>query len=87
MHADIGVSALSTRLQPGSLTLQSSDGVQGPRMLSYNPAENAVLITSDVDGGSYELYVVPKDASGRSDTPVRYGSSAGATFLTCCCLG
>ena len=39
-------------------------------MLSYNPAENAVLITSDVDGGSYELYVVPKDASGRSDTPV-----------------
>ena len=45
--------------------------MQGPRMLSYNPAENAVLITSDVDGGSYELYVVPKDASGRSDTPVR----------------
>ncbi len=45
-------------------------GMQGPRSLSYNPAENAVLITSDVDGGSYELYVVPKDASGRSDTPV-----------------
>ena len=47
--------------------------MQGPRSLSYNPAENAVLITSDVDGGSYELYVVPKDASGRSDTPVSSG--------------
>lgn len=45
--------------------------MQGPRTLSYNPAENAVLITSDVDGGSYELYVVPKDASGRSDSTVR----------------
>ena len=30
-----------------------------------------MLITSDVDGGSYELYVVPKDASGRSDSSVR----------------
>jgi hypothetical protein len=31
-----------------------------------------VLITSDADGGSYELYSVPKDASGRSDpSPVR----------------
>ena len=36
----------------------------GPRTLSYNPAENAVLITSDVDGGTYDLYVVPKDARG-----------------------
>ncbi len=55
--------------------------MQGPRMLSYNPAENAVLITSDVDGGSYELYVVPKDASGRSDTPVRSCSHAGVQSL------
>ena len=46
-------------------------GPQGPRTLSYNPAENAVLITSNVEGGSYELYVVPKDAAARSDTTVR----------------
>ena len=38
----------------------------GPRTLSYNPAENAVLLTSDVDGGSYELYLIPKDANGNS---------------------
>lgn len=37
---------------------------QAPRSLSYNPAENAVLLTSDVDGGSYELYNIPKDARG-----------------------
>lgn len=36
----------------------------GPRTLSYNPAENAVLLTSDQDGGSYELYLIPKDANG-----------------------
>ncbi len=57
--------------------MEISFGMQGPRMLSYNPAENAVLITSDVDGGSYELYVVPKDASRRSDTPVRSWRNAG----------
>lgn len=45
---------------------------QAPRTLSYNPAENAVLLTSDVDGGSYELYKIPKDARGDS-TPVRTG--------------
>lgn len=37
---------------------------QAPRTLSYNPAENAVLLTSDVDGGSYELYNIPKDSRG-----------------------
>lgn len=36
----------------------------GPRTLSYNPAENAVLLTSDADSGSYELYIIPKDANG-----------------------
>ena len=39
-----------------------------------------MLITSDVDGGSYELYVVPKDASGRSDTPV------SSEPTTCCVI-
>lgn len=37
-----------------------------PRSLSYNPAENAVLVGSDAENGSYELYVVPKDAKGES---------------------
>ena len=42
---------------------------QGPRTLSYNPAESAVLITYDADsGGTYELYSVPRDASRAGDT-------------------
>ncbi len=40
---------------------------QGPKTMAYNPAENALLITSDVDGGSYELYMIPKE-SARGDT-------------------
>ena len=44
--------------------------MQGPKTLSYNPAENALLITSDVDGGSYELYIVPKEAARGDTAPV-----------------
>lgn len=55
---------------------------QGPRSLSYNPAENSVLITSDGEGGSYELYVIPKDASGRSETQeAKRGLGASAVFV------
>eukprot|EP00245_Coleochaete_scutata_P006026 TRINITY_DN20136_c0_g1_i1.p1 TRINITY_DN20136_c0_g1~~TRINITY_DN20136_c0_g1_i1.p1 ORF type:complete len:1228 (-),score=277.17 TRINITY_DN20136_c0_g1_i1:960-4643(-) len=55
---------------------------QGPRALSYNPAENAVLITSDVDGGTYELYVIPKDSAGRSDTQeAKRGIGSSAVFV------
>lgn len=51
---------------PGKNMAQRSADVcagfgQGPRTMSYNPADNAVLITSDAEGGSYELYVIPKD--------------------------
>ncbi|GJZ95208.1 coatomer subunit alpha-2-like protein [Tanacetum coccineum] len=46
--------------RPGSTSLN-----QGPQTLSYSPTENAVLICSDVDGGSYELYIVPKDNINR----------------------
>lgn len=44
----------------------------GPRALAYNPAENAVLVQTDVEGGSYELYQVPKDAAGREVAPVSW---------------
>lgn len=44
---------------------------QGPRTLSYNPAENMVLITYEAEtGGTYELYSVPKDTSRAADTAV-----------------
>eukprot|EP00899_Mesostigma_viride_P004602 jgi/Mesvir1/14142/Mv12278-RA.1 len=57
---------------------------QGPRTLSYNPAENAVLLCSDADGGSYELYVVTKDAAqqGRTDAQeCKRGLGSSAVFV------
>jgi len=59
----------SILLHPFPLPLPRSSP-QGPKTLSYNPAENALLITSDVDGGSYELYMVPKEASRGDSAPV-----------------
>ena len=56
---------------------------QYPRSLSYNPAENAVLINLDGDGGSYELHVIPKDAAaGRGEAAdSKRGAGAWATFV------
>uniref|UniRef100_A0A7N0SZM6 Coatomer subunit alpha n=1 Tax=Kalanchoe fedtschenkoi TaxID=63787 RepID=A0A7N0SZM6_KALFE len=64
--------------RPGSISLN-----QGPRTLSYSPTENAILICSDVDGGSYELYVIPKDSIGRGDSvpEAKRGSGGSAVFV------
>lgn len=64
--------------RPGSAALN-----QGPRTLSYSPTENAVLICSDVDGGSYELYIVPRDSIGRGDTvqEAKRGVGGSAVFV------
>ena len=64
--------------RPGSAALN-----QGPRTLSYSPTENAVLICSDVDGGSYELYIVPRDSIGRGDTvqDAKRGVGGSAVFV------
>ncbi|GAA0140874.1 vesicle coat protein [Lithospermum erythrorhizon] len=64
--------------RPGSNGLN-----QGPKTLSYSPTENAVLICSDIEGGSYELYTVPKDSYGRGDTAqeARRGIGGPATFI------
>ena len=63
--------------RPGTTSLN-----QGPRTLSYSPTENAVLVCSDVDGGSYELYVIPKDI-GRGDSAqeAKRGSGGSAVFV------
>ena len=55
------------------LTQRNRAGMnQGPRTLSYNPAENMVLITYEAEtGGTYELYSVPKDTSRSVDSAVR----------------
>ncbi|KAL0323155.1 UNVERIFIED_CONTAM: Coatomer subunit alpha-1 [Sesamum angustifolium] len=64
--------------RPGSSSLN-----QGPRTLSYSPTENAVLVCSDTDGGSYELYVIPKDSYGRGDMvqESKRGVGAAAVFV------
>ncbi|KAJ8763363.1 hypothetical protein K2173_002246 [Erythroxylum novogranatense] len=64
--------------RPGMTSLN-----QSPRTLSYSPTENAVLVCSDVDGGSYELYVIPKDSISRGDTfqEAKRGAGASAVFV------
>lgn len=64
--------------RPGSNNLN-----QGPRTLSYSPTENAVLVCSDTDGGSYELYIVPKDSHGRGDVvqEAKRGTGGSAVFI------
>ncbi|KAK3013678.1 hypothetical protein RJ639_009648 [Escallonia herrerae] len=64
--------------RPGSSSLN-----QGPKTLSYSPTENAVLICSDIDGGSYELFIVPKDSFSRGDTvqEAKRGAGGSAFFV------
>ncbi|KAF5730128.1 coatomer subunit alpha-1 [Tripterygium wilfordii] len=64
--------------QPGSFSLN-----QSPRTLSYSPTENAVLLCSDVDGGSYELYIIPSSNVGRGDNmqEAKRGIGGSAVFI------
>ncbi|TKY49936.1 Coatomer subunit alpha-1 [Spatholobus suberectus] len=63
--------------RPGSPSLN-----QSPRTLSYSPSENAVLLCSDIDGGSYELYCISKDGYGRGDSQdAKRGVGASAVFV------
>lgn len=67
-------------------TSNSTPGIGGgPRTLTYNvynKAENNVLITSDGDGGSYELLTFSTDSTGSGDAQdVRRGNCIAAVFL------
>lgn len=64
--------------RPGSITLN-----QSPRTLSYSPSENAVLVCSDLDGGSYELYFIPRDSISRGDSSqdAKRGVGGSAVFV------
>ncbi|PNY09984.1 coatomer subunit alpha-1-like protein [Trifolium pratense] len=63
--------------RPGSLSLN-----QSPKTLSYSPADNAFLLCSDVDGGSYELYCQSKDGYGRGDVQeAKKGHGGSAVFV------
>lgn len=55
-----------------------------PRTLSYNPAEKAVLVTSPHEGGTYELFNLPRDVSGDLREPAdegKRGSGSSAIFI------
>jgi len=67
--------------RPGSSSLN-----QCPKTLSYSPSENAILLCSDVDGGSYELYCISKDGTkdsfGRGDMQdPKKGLGGSAVFV------
>ncbi|KAJ1673888.1 hypothetical protein EV182_004370, partial [Spiromyces aspiralis] len=49
-----------------------------PRSLSFNPAEKMILLSSDADGGSYELHQLSADLSGGQ---VRRGSGSSAVWI------
>ena len=57
----------------------------GPRTLnfnSFNKAENNVIITSDIEGGTYELLTFSLDSSGSGDAQdIRRGNGLAAVFL------
>ncbi|KAF4369616.1 coatomer subunit alpha-1 [Cannabis sativa] len=64
--------------RPGSTSLN-----QSPRTLSYSSTENAVLICMDAEGGSYELYSIPKDNISRGDNvqDAKRGVGGSAVFV------
>eukprot|EP01087_Luapelamoeba_hula_P004330 TRINITY_DN1425_c0_g1_i1.p1 TRINITY_DN1425_c0_g1~~TRINITY_DN1425_c0_g1_i1.p1 ORF type:complete len:1081 (-),score=150.06 TRINITY_DN1425_c0_g1_i1:28-3270(-) len=54
---------------------------KNPRGLCYNPAEKAVLLCSDVDGGTHELYKIPSDARSGDSVESMRGSGGSAIFI------
>ena len=66
-----------------SLRRAGGPGGQGnPRSLAYNPAENAVLLSYDADGGLYELYLLPRDLSrGEVTSDAGRGAGSSACFV------
>ena len=54
---------------------------QGPRTLSYNPAENAVLVQTDVEGGTWELYMLAKDGGNNTVPDAKRGAGSTAVFI------
>lgn len=45
--------------------------------------KNAVLICSDVDGGSYKLIIVPKDIGRRAGQDSKKGAGGSAVSVAC----
>lgn len=54
---------------------------KSPRSLSYNPAEKAVLLFSDADGGTYEFYKLPADGRSADSVESKKGAANSAVFI------
>lgn len=76
--------------EPGSgrdiplLSIRRPSGQSGSaRSIAYNEAERALLMCTDTEGGSYELYQIPRDASrGASEAPdSKRGLGLAAVFV------
>jgi len=76
--------------EPGSardiplLSIRRPTGQNGSaRAIAYNEAERALLMCTDAEGGSYELYQIPRDASrGASEAPdSKRGLGLAAVFV------
>eukprot|EP00124_Ichthyophonus_hoferi_P001771 Ihof_evm4s102 gene=Ihof_evmTU4s102 len=49
--------------------------------MAYNPAESAILVTTTGEGGSYELYTVPKEGSAEATGEAKRGLALGAVWV------
>eukprot|EP00002_Diphylleia_rotans_P021045 TRINITY_DN4090_c0_g1_i4.p1 TRINITY_DN4090_c0_g1~~TRINITY_DN4090_c0_g1_i4.p1 ORF type:complete len:1144 (-),score=254.36 TRINITY_DN4090_c0_g1_i4:279-3710(-) len=59
-------------------------GTGNVRGISFNPTENVILASLDADGGSYEIFNIPKDSNGqRQDVQIetRRGQGVGSVFM------
>ena len=62
----------------------NGSGVSNARSIHYNEQENMLLVNLDADGGTYELYPVPKDGRGPDPTSTlecKRGLGTSAVFV------
>ena len=53
----------------------------GIHTMSYNHAENCILLTTPTDGGTYELYTIPKSADPQTQSEAKRGPGKAAVWV------
>lgn len=51
------------------------------KALSYSSQDKAVVMTTDADGGQYELYIIPLDGKGGENVESKKGLGVAAVFV------
>mmetsp|Transcript_3323 Transcript_3323/g.4566 ORF Transcript_3323/g.4566 Transcript_3323/m.4566 type:complete len:1271 (+) Transcript_3323:103-3915(+) len=72
------VPVLSLRTRTSASGVVTSPKV---RSLAYNAATKAILLTSDTEGGTYEIYQIPKDNRGSENVEAKKGAAVAAVFV------